>query len=163
MRDAILNAAGPNAAARAESTYSVTPSTGIGYMSPGSSGDYVFSRQFIPPTAPSARAFCMEYGSDPNGEGGFHPDYIKKFPKIEGEIHAALHALLKEGVRRAPAAPPQVAPPSEICFIATAVYGSQSHPAVMRLRTQRDLLQGLPGWRGGPLRASALCRCGCGR
>lgn len=156
MRDAILNAAGANAVARTESTYTVTNSTGIGYMSPGSIDDYAFARQFSVVGARSTRSFCMECGSDTNGEGGFHPDYVKKFPKIEREIHAALHALLKEAVRRAPApaaAPARPPAPSGTCLIATAVYGSESHPAVVRLRAQRDLLRGLPGWRGAAARS----------
>jgi hypothetical protein len=50
---------------------------------------------------PAIYAFCLECGIDQapddpsDNEGGFHPDYQTKFPKIEREIHAAVLALAR--------------------------------------------------------------------
>jgi hypothetical protein len=59
-------------------------------------------------------SFTIEVGGDPKDgpdydEGGFSPDFVTQFPKLEREIHVAAWAFLS-GVASLNAAPP-AAPP----------------------------------------------------
>jgi hypothetical protein len=96
MRDAILDAAGPEVRAFSRSWYDVEQAADL-YPAPGTSMDWAFSRNIDPSlTPPLARplyTFTIECGSEENGEGGWHPP-VELYPKIEREIHLAVMALL---------------------------------------------------------------------
>ena len=76
--------------------YTVKQALGL-YPTTGTSDDWVCA-QAIDSGAPAPRV-CLECGIDQapddplDDEGGFHPDYRMKFPKIEREVHAAVLAL----------------------------------------------------------------------
>jgi Zinc carboxypeptidase len=90
------------------------------YVTSGTTQDYCFSRWFTAatqgnPIAP-VMAYTLEVGGDPklganHQEGGFTPDYVKHYPKIEREIHVATFAFLTAIAARAVATPAAPAPP----------------------------------------------------
>lgn len=94
--------AGSDPRAQARSTYTPQPSVGL-YPTTGAVDDYTFSQQFVNPALPNIHAFTVECGFKPNkttvatddDDGGFWPDFVNKYPKIEREVHAALFGLLK--------------------------------------------------------------------
>ena len=96
MRDAVRDQAGPDPTARRRSMYTIKQALGL-YPTTGTSDDWVFA-QALDNGAPTL-AYCLECGIDQapddplDDEGGFHPDYGLKFPKIEREVHAAVLAL----------------------------------------------------------------------
>lgn len=115
MTQAILDQAGPNATARARSTYLVRQipylykeALGLAHIVPvpGSTVDYAVARQFKPGETAPAFGLAMEIGYSASGlpgtdaetEGGFRPTNLVKFQKIERETHAGLAALLKAAV-----------------------------------------------------------------
>jgi murein tripeptide amidase MpaA len=134
--------------------------------------DYCFSRWFTQATAGTpispVMAFTIEAGGDPklgadHDEGGFAPDYVNHYPKIEREIHAALWGFLTAVAAtnvQPPSPPPQPSPPAPApsassgnCFIAGAAYRDAGHPDVQFLRDVRD--RQLRG--SAPGRAFAAC------
>ena len=104
IADAILRQAGDDPVARRRSVYSPTPELSL-YLTTGNSNDYCVSRALLDSSRPPAHSFCLECGIDqgPNDpddqDGGFQPDYRKKFPKIEREVHAAVIALLESALQ----------------------------------------------------------------
>ena len=152
-------AGGADPAAQARSVYKPAESAVLypTKVTTGAFDDYCFSRWFTQATAGTpirpVMAFTIEAGGDPklgadHDEGGFAPDYVKHYPKIEREIHAALWGFLTAvaatGVQPA-SAPPQPSPPapepsasSDSCFIAGAAYRDAAHPDVLFLRDVRD-------------------------
>jgi murein tripeptide amidase MpaA len=119
IRDEILaKAGGADPKAQARSRYTVQQSADM-YVAPGTSQDYCFSRWFTAATAghpiPTVMAFVIEIGGDPrlgadHDEGGFIPDYVKHFPKLEREIHVAAWAFLS-AVASMRAQPPSIPDP----------------------------------------------------
>lgn len=123
ISDQILaKAGGSSPAAQARSSYKVMQSANL-YVTSGASDDYCFSRWFAPVTGGAAispvMAFTIEIGGDPalgadHDEGGFSPDYVKQYPKLEREIHVAAWTFLSMAAGtmfQPPAAPPSPAPP----------------------------------------------------
>jgi Zinc carboxypeptidase len=104
MRDAIRDQAGPDPTARRRSIYSVKQALGL-YPTTGTSDDYCAGLMMLDRSRPPISAFCLECGIDQapddptDNEGGFHPEYPTKFPKIEREIHAAVLALARAALR----------------------------------------------------------------
>lgn len=102
MADEIVATAGADATARARSAYTPEQSIGL-YPTTGASDDYAFSTQFLDPNRPNVHAFTIEAGQGVGGnpfdvkddDGGFWPDFVTQFPKVEREIHAALYGLLR--------------------------------------------------------------------
>jgi hypothetical protein len=103
MCDQILSkAGGSDPTAQTRSTYTAMQSASL-YVTTGASDDYCFSRWFAPlsggpPTSP-VMAFTMEAGGDPRkgpdyNEGGFSPDYVNQYPKLEREIHVGVWTFL---------------------------------------------------------------------
>src|SRR4051794_19673046 len=98
MRDAIRDQAGTDPTARRRSIYSVKQALGL-YPTTGTSDDFCAALSMLDSSRPATYAFCLECGIDQapddptDNEGGFHPDYRTKFPKIEREVHAAVLAL----------------------------------------------------------------------
>lgn len=100
MCDQILKkAGGSDPTAQTRSTYTAMQGAKL-YVTTGASDDYCFSRWFAPlsggaPTSP-VMAFTMEAGGDPrvDNEGGFSPDYVNQYPKLEREIHVAVWTFL---------------------------------------------------------------------
>ena len=90
--------AGSDPRARRRSLYTVKQALGL-YPTTGTSDDWVLGRALT--AGASAHAFTLECGIDQapddplDDEGGFHPDYRLKFPKIEREVHAAVLALCR--------------------------------------------------------------------
>jgi Zinc carboxypeptidase len=118
----ILAKAGADPKARARSGYTAKQSSYL-YVTSGSSDDYCFSRWFAPftggaPVSP-VFAYTIEIGGDPslgpdNDDGGWSPDYVKQYPKLEREIHIAAWKFLSivaATAFQAPSAPPTPAPP----------------------------------------------------
>jgi len=120
----LAKAGGSNATARTRSTYTVKQSANL-YVTSGASDDFCFSRWFAPFSGGAATspvmAFTVEIGGDPRlgagfDEGGFSPDYVRQYPKLEREIHVAAWAFLTAAAAAnfvapvAPSKPP--APPS---------------------------------------------------
>ena len=103
MRDAMRDQAGPHAKARHRSMYTIKQALGL-YPTTGTSDDYCAGLTMLDPTQPPIHAFCLECGIDQapddptDNEGGFHPDRLKKFPKIEREVHAAVLALTRSAL-----------------------------------------------------------------
>lgn len=105
MADYILKkAGGADPTAQSRSLYRVMMS-GVQYpgsICTGLATDYCFSRWFSAATAGTpispVMAFTLEVGGDPakpdQDEGGFAPDYVTQYPKIEREVHAAAWSLL---------------------------------------------------------------------
>jgi hypothetical protein len=95
--------AGPHAKARHRSMYTIKQALGL-YPTTGTSDDYCAGLTMLDPTQPPIHAFCLECGIDQapddptDNEGGFHPDRLKKFPKIEREVHAAVLALTRSAL-----------------------------------------------------------------
>jgi len=87
----IKNSAGSNTAAIAASTYTAKQSTRAGPTT-GAFDDYTFGQQFLYPTLKTTCAFTLECGKEPD-DGGFSPDYVTQYPKVEREVHAALFGL----------------------------------------------------------------------
>jgi murein tripeptide amidase MpaA len=154
--DAIIAAAGSDPDARKSSTYRFGPIARTIYTATGSAPDFCFSRQF---GAVSNTIFSYTIECGDATEGGFQPNPLTEYPKIEREVHAGLLGLLT-GIPTTAPAPPPPAPPapttppsksSSLCFVATAAYGSPHHPVVAELRSWRD--DTLAG--GGP-RAAAM-------
>src|SRR5260370_3623680 len=93
------------------------------YIASGAPDDYCFSRWFTAATAGTpvspVMAFTIEVGGDPGkgadqNEGGFSPNYVTQYPKLEREIHVAAWAFLSAVSSTAfvgPQAPPPPAPP----------------------------------------------------
>jgi hypothetical protein len=140
MQTAILRASGADPAAapgtddrKDHSTYTVGFSSRFylprhGGPTTGSSDDYAFSRQFVDTSRSPIYAFTTEVGADE--EGIFHPDYMapaNQYQKIEREVHAAVDGFLMAAANW-----------GRWCLIATAAYGSETHPDVVFLRTLRD-------------------------
>ena len=104
MRDAIRDQAGPHPTARHRSIYTVKQALGL-YPTTGTSDDYCAGVTMLDSARPAISAFCLECGIDQapddptDNEGGFHPEYPTKFPKIEREIHAAVLALARAALR----------------------------------------------------------------
>jgi murein tripeptide amidase MpaA len=169
MSEFILRkAGGSDPKAQARSVYKVMQSAAF-YVTSGASDDYCFSRWFTAATAGTpispVMAFTLEVGGDPkdgpeHDEGRFTPDYVKFFPKIEREVHAALWALLTAAAAtgyQPPGGPAQPSPPkvgSGTCVVASAAYGDPGHPAVLFLRDVRDIQ--LRASRAGNRFATAL-------
>jgi murein tripeptide amidase MpaA len=181
MADWILNkAGGSDPTAQSRSKYKVMLDALLypGSVTVGTSDDYCFSRWFYAaklanPIAP-VLAYTIEVGGDPavagQDEGGFAPDYVKHYPKIEREIHAAVWAFITAAAasnKSAPQTPPLPSPPPKVggsdgksspdCFIAGAAYaaaGGQTHPTVAFLRDVRD--RQLPASRPGGAFAAML-------
>jgi murein tripeptide amidase MpaA len=151
-------AGGADPTAQARSVYKPAESAVLypTKVTTGAFDDYCFSRWFTQATAGTpirpVMAFTIEAGGNPklgagNDEGGFAPDYVKHYPKIEREIHAALWGFLTAiaaSGAQPPSAPPQPSPPApeppleKDCFIAGAAYRDDAHPDVMFLRDVRD-------------------------
>jgi murein tripeptide amidase MpaA len=118
----LVKAGGSSPAAQARSKYDAKQSADM-YGTTGASDDYCFSRWFAPLTGGTAvspvMAFTLEVGGDPAkgpdyNEGGFGPDYVKHYSKLEREIHVAAWAFLAmaAGTNFVPAAsPPTPTPP----------------------------------------------------
>jgi len=104
MRDAIRDQAGAHPTARHRSIYTVKQALGL-YPTTGTSDDYCAALTMLDSSRPAIYAYCLECGIDQapddptDNEGGFHPDYRTKFPKIEREIHAAVLALTRAALR----------------------------------------------------------------
>jgi hypothetical protein len=107
---------GPDSTAQARSTYTAMESAHL-YATTGASDDYCFSRWFAPVTGGAATspvvAFTIEVGGnmlDSNSDdGGWSPDYVKNYPKLEREIHVAVWTFLSVAAGtawQAPSAPP---------------------------------------------------------
>ncbi|MGV8977819.1 MAG: M14 family zinc carboxypeptidase [Cellulomonas sp.] len=143
-------AGGSDARAQARSRYTVMSAADL-YVTSGSSQDYAFSRWFTAaahgsPIRP-VMSFTIEVGGDPKkgsdfDEGGFTPDYVKQFPKLEREIHVAawafLTAVAATNMQPASTPPPPAPTPTSNCFVAGAAYGDSMHPDVLLLRDIRD-------------------------
>ncbi|CAN5539217.1 hypothetical protein BH09ACT7_BH09ACT7_35380 [soil metagenome] len=107
MSEEILISAGASPLAKLRSTYQVLQSVEAGRFPNetfvGCSDDFVFSRQFVNDDMPECVSFTIESGlelgqradSPLDDDGGFFPDFVTQFPKVEREIHAALFALLR--------------------------------------------------------------------
>lgn len=98
MRDAIRDQAGSDPTARRRSMYAVKQALGL-YPTTGTSDDWCVGLAMLDGPGRPIHGFCLECGIDQapgdptDDEGGFHPDYRLKFPKIEREVHAAVLAL----------------------------------------------------------------------
>ena len=144
----LTKAGGSDARAQARSLYAVMSAADL-YVTSGSSQDYCFSRWFTAavhgtPIKP-VMAFTIEVGGNPakgpdQDEGGFTPDYVKQFPKLEREIHVAAWAFLTAvaATNMVPAAPPPPPAATSNCFVAGVAYGDPFHPDVLFLRDLRD-------------------------
>src|ERR1022692_930567 len=152
-------AGGADPTAQARSVYKPAESAVLypTKVTTGCFDDYCFSRWFTQATAGTpispVMAFTIEAGGDPklgadHDEGGFAPDYVNHYPKIEREIHAALWGFLTAVAAtnvQPPSPPPQPSPPAPApsassgnCFIAGAAYRDAGHPDVQFLRDVRD-------------------------
>jgi murein tripeptide amidase MpaA len=156
-------AGGPDLRAQARSIYTAKPSAAGLYVTTGASDDYCFSRWFTSaaagtPTSPVV-ALTMEAGADSTqglgadyDDGGWLPDHVKQYPKIEREIHVAVWSFLTRlagaGYQQ-PAAPLVPAPPPAVpvgppaksgdgCPSIAAYFSDPLHPDVMFLRDLRD-------------------------
>ena len=141
-------AGGSDARAQARSRYTVKSAANL-YVASGTSMDYCFSRWFTAaaqgtPIKP-VMAFTIEVGGDPklgadHDEGGFTPDYVQHFPKLEREIHVAAWAFLTAvaATNMVPASAPPAPAATPNCFVAGAAYGDPWHPDVVFLRDLRD-------------------------
>jgi murein tripeptide amidase MpaA len=112
-----IKAGGADPVAEVRSTYTTKQSASM-YVTSGASDDYCFSRWFTGANAGTpvsqVLGLTVEVGGDPRfgvgqDEGGFAPDYVNNFPKLEREIHVACWAFLSAVAARsvrAPSAPP---------------------------------------------------------
>jgi hypothetical protein len=112
-------AGGSDPRAQARSRYTVKPSADL-YVTSGAADDYCFSRWFTAAIAKSqirrVMAFTIEVGGDvklgpEHDEGGFTPDYVTQYPKLEREIHLAAWAFLTAVAALNVEAPSAPAPP----------------------------------------------------
>jgi carboxypeptidase T len=100
MHDAIRDQAGSDPTARRRSIYTVKQALGL-YPTTGTSDDWCVGLSMLVGSDRPILGFCLECGIDQSpgdpadDEGGFHPDYRLKFPKIEREVHAAVLALVR--------------------------------------------------------------------
>jgi murein tripeptide amidase MpaA len=117
-----VKAGGSSPAAQARSDYRVMQSAEL-YVTTGTTQDFCFSRWFAPVTGGPAispvLAITLEVGGgdpkQPDWEGGFSPDYVKHYPKLEREIHVAAWAFLSMAAAlpfQGPVAPPNPPPPT---------------------------------------------------
>ncbi|HEY3878927.1 MAG TPA: M14 family zinc carboxypeptidase [Trebonia sp.] len=115
-----VKAGGSSPAAQARSEYRVMQAAEM-YVTTGTTQDFCFSRWFAPvtggdPISPVLSVTLEVGGGDPkkpDWEGGFTPDYVKQYPKLEREIHVAAWAFLSMAAAlpfQGPAAPPAPAP-----------------------------------------------------
>jgi murein tripeptide amidase MpaA len=115
-------AGGSSPAAQARSDYRVMQAAEL-YVTTGTTQDFCFSRWFAPvtggPPISPVLAITLEVGGgkphQPDWEGGFSPDRVKHYPKLEREIHVAAWAVLSMAAAlpfQGPAAPPTPAPGS---------------------------------------------------
>jgi hypothetical protein len=115
-----VKAGGSSPAAQARSDYRVMQAADL-YVTTGTTQDFCFSRWFAPVTGGPAispvLSVTLEVGGgdpkQPDWEGGFTPDYVKQYPKLEREIHVAAWAFLSMAAAlpfQGPAAPPNPAP-----------------------------------------------------
>jgi murein tripeptide amidase MpaA len=151
-------AGGSDIRAQGRSRYTVMSAADL-YVTSGSSQDYCFSRWFTAavhgsPIRP-VMSFTIEVGGNPGkgpdqDEGGFAPDYVTQFPKLEREIHVAAWAFLAAAAatNMQPASPPPPPSATSNCFVAGTAYGDTLHPDVRLLRDIRD----------GQLRATGVGR-----
>lgn len=113
-------AGGSSPAAQARSDYRVMQAADM-YVTSGAAQDFCFSRWFAPvtggdPISPVLSITLEVGGGDPKApdfEGGFTPDYVKQYPKLEREIHVAAWAFLSMAAAlpfQGPVAPPDPAP-----------------------------------------------------
>jgi hypothetical protein len=93
VRAAILDQAGSDPRAQQRSGYTEMTEAAL-YTVTGSSCSYAFSRQ-VADSARYVHALTLECGSTGDGENGFTPDYVTKYPKIEREVQAAVLAILR--------------------------------------------------------------------
>jgi murein tripeptide amidase MpaA len=161
-------AGGSDPQAQARSRYEVKSSADL-YVTSGTSQDYCFARWFTAAIAGSpirpVTSFTIEVGGDPkkgadHDEGGFTPDYVKHYPKLEREIHVAAWAFLT-AVAAMNVEPPSGPPPpsgsgsgSSSCLTTTLFLGATLHPDLVLLRDVRD--RQLPVTRLGRLFAAGL-------
>jgi hypothetical protein len=123
VSDQILaKAGGSDPRAQARSMYTAKQSAYL-YVTSGSGDDYCFSRWFTSATAGTpispVMAFTVEIGGDPKKgadqqDGGWTPNYVSNYPKLEREIHVAAWTFLSVAAGtafQAPSAPPSPAPP----------------------------------------------------
>ena len=141
-------AGGSDTRAQKRSRYTVMSAADL-YVTSGSSQDYCFSRWFTTaahgaPIRP-VMSFTIEVGGNPgkgpdDDEGGFSPDYVTQFPKLEREIHVAAWAFLSAvaATSMAAASPPPPPAAASNCFVAGTAYGDTRHPDVRLLREIRD-------------------------
>ena len=119
MHDEIkAKAGGSDPRAQARSDYTVKSSAYL-YVTSGTTQDYCYARWFTNaiaghPIRP-VMALTIEVGGDPSlgleyDEGGFTPDYVTQYPKLEREIHVAAWAFLSS-VAGAAVRPPSAPPP----------------------------------------------------
>jgi hypothetical protein len=118
----LAKAGGSDPRARTRSVYTAKPSADL-YVTSGACDDYCFSRWFTAATAGTpvspVMAFTAEIGGDPDlgadyDEGGFIPNYVNNYPKLEREIHVAAWAFLNmiaAQTAQGPSAPPAPTPP----------------------------------------------------
>jgi hypothetical protein len=88
----IKKSAGSNSSAITRSTYTAKQSVLAGPTT-GAFDDYTFGQQFLYPSLKTTCAFTLECGREPD-DGGFAPNYVTQYPKVEREVHAALFGLL---------------------------------------------------------------------
>jgi murein tripeptide amidase MpaA len=120
MSDLIFTrSGGSDPRAQARSRYTVMQSANL-YVTSGAADDYCFSRWFTAAIAKSpirrVMAFTIEVGGDPkdgpdHDEGGFTPNYVTQYPKLEREIHLAAWAFLTAVASLSVEAPSAPAPP----------------------------------------------------
>jgi len=135
IAESIRSAAGPEA--RQRSVYEDGQIPEVLYIAPGTSVDWVFSRQSADQTRAPMYAFALEIGDEFEGE--MAPDPEKHYPKILREMCIAAMELLRfaSDWRR---------PTGDRCgtcgwcplHVATASYGSPAHPRIMWIRALRD-------------------------
>ena len=162
-------AGGSDPRAQARSRYAVRNSSESAATS-GDSQGYCLSRWFTAANSGSpirpVMSFTVEVGGnmqDPDhDEGGFTPDYVNHYPKLEREIHVAawafLSAVAATGVRPAMAPPPPSPSGSgtSTCLMVALFAGTAINSDVLFLRDVRD--RQLRAGVGGPMFATALVR-----
>lgn len=161
-------AGGSDSRAQARSRYTVMSSAHL-YVTSGTSQDYCFSRWFTQAIAKTpirpVMSFTIEVGGDPtlgadHDEGGFAPDFVKHYPKLEREIHVAAWAFLSAvaaiNVEGPSAPPPPASGSSGTCLMLSLLASAGLHHDVLFLRDLRD--RQLPAGAAGRLFTAALVR-----